>query len=71
MSWAPITTKGVVVNAGDKIEDFKGIDWVFIRVSRPPIMPSTGKIIVQEPGNPGNEREFYPSVFALVLEEVP
>ena len=70
--WAPITHKGEVVKPGDRIEDFRGMDSIYIRVSRAPEpeQGKTGKIIVQEPGHPENERELYPSVFNLHLESI-
>ena len=68
MKWAPITSDGSVVKKGDLVTSFRNEQWIYLRVSRPPEPGKTGKITVQEPGNPGNTMEYYDSVFNLRIE---
>lgn len=67
---AGVVVPGVEVKRGDRIRDFRGETWEFQYVSRDPSPGKGGKVVVSVPTvNGGGEREFYPSVFNLVLKE--
>lgn len=50
------------IDPGDTITSFRGVNWVFVRVSRPAEPGKQAKVLVKDPED-GHQMEFYASVF--------
>jgi hypothetical protein len=59
---------GTPVNPGDVVTSFRGDDWTFIVVERPPVPGKSARVTVaRDADDPFSRRSFYAEVFDLVV----
>ena len=68
--YVAVKLDGTTVTAGDTIMDFRGDNWDFVRATSPTRPGKAGKVTVTRGGSNMGEREFYATVFDLIVKDV-